>query len=637
MNPFCRSLAVTVALLTTAAAGRAAEVVDPAELFAADTLAYAELHDPAAAGPAFAALFNGTPLEDSVALIHARRDKATLPGDLTGKRELALLGMLTSPELAAEVKKLRGVAVGVTGVNDRGEPQGALAVLTGDSPAVGLAARAFLTTTSVRKVGAVGGVSVYQFRQPTFSYDPNDGSQKLVNDKPPAEGTHEPTFAYLPGLFVVGTDKAAVGDIVTRFRGQGKAALATSAGFREAVANHRRPGVFFYVNVAAAVARRDAARRAGVLEAGDDTFAVFDLVANAKAVRYLAGTIGLRDSGLSASAAVAFDPAGKSPLLDLMSGSGAKVELLRHAPAPATVALAVTLPETNRAATVINFLDAVAKANGRLGRLPGEAIKELEEKYKASITDGLIGKTRAATVVMPAKQELSKGAVPLPLLILHAETADAATAWEDFLPKLVGDLGGTNPVPSSETIGGVKVWSLPAAGLPWKAAVHYARNGPDFVVGLDRKLVAASVVGGKTTVAAVADDPPAAVGTFAAGSVIRRLTEAPKVEGPVVLLTPVGPATLPRPGAEELANPAKAKEHETKAWGAFLTALDALPPPRVTARRVEREVRFEVWQPELRGAAWAAAVAAGVNWFDLSLDASRDPNAPGLQQFRGLR
>ena len=45
--------------------------------------------------------------------------------------------------------------------------------------------------------------------------------------------------------------------------------------------------------------------------------------------------------------------------------------------------------------------------------------------------------------------------------------------------KLIGDLGGTpTPQASSEAIGNLKVFSLPAGTLPWKAAVHYARDRP---------------------------------------------------------------------------------------------------------------------------------------------------------------
>jgi hypothetical protein len=42
-------------------------------------------------------------------------------------------------------------------------------------------------------------------------------------------------------------------------------------------------------------------------------------------------------------------------------------------------------------------------------------------------------------------------------------------------------------------VDGVKVLSLAGTGLPWKAAVHYARKDAVLAWGLDRKLVAAAV------------------------------------------------------------------------------------------------------------------------------------------------
>jgi hypothetical protein len=648
LNPLPRLVVAAVLAAVSATAARAADPTDPADLFPADTLAYAELHDPAAVGPEIAAVVKGTVLEDSLAFVHGRRDAAKTPHDLLGKRELAVLGLLASPEMAAEFKKFRGMAVGLTGFTERGEPQWAAAVLTGDSPAAGLAARAFLTLSSVRKVGTVGDVPVYQFRQPTFTYNPNDGRQKL-DDKPPAEGPYEATFAYVPGLFVVGTNRAVVGEVVTRFRGQGKGTLAAAPAFKEAAAAHRRPGVFFFANAAEFCAKFDAARQAGGGAVEPDAYGWFKLVLNAKAVRHLAGSVRFRDGGLALTVGAVFDPAQKSPLLSFLSGPGAKAELLHSAPAPASVAVAVTLPETGRAAAVIGFLDALAKANGELGRLPGEAVKELEAKYKVPLTDGLIGKTRAVTVVLPVKQELPKGAVALPVLVLHTESPDVAAAWEDFLPKLIGDLGGAAPPqPASETVSGVKVLSLAGTGLPWKAAVHYARKDGVIAIGLDRKLVAAaaladpngSVVGGNAGVVP-AGEAPVLLGRVGLGGVVRGLTESPPPDGPVVPVTPVGPGSGPRPpgfrpGGPGPAAPTKQKEEEAKALAEVLKAFDGLPPVTVTARRAGAELRVELWQPKVQGGI-APVVSAGVGWVDVFLNRFADPNGAQYGRYPRFR
>src|SRR5262249_13553153 len=156
------------------------------------------------------------------------------------------------------------------------------------------------------------------------------------------------------------------------------------------------------------------------------------------------------------------------------------------------LALSLPLPEKNRSAAVLAFLDAIAKANGALGRLPSQAAAEMAAKFKVLLADELLAHTRTVTIVLPTRQELPKGAMAIPTLILHAESAAVASQWGDGIRAIAADLAGLDalPQPSTEFVDGVKVFSLPAAGLPWKAPLHFASAGSVFVVGLDRKVVA---------------------------------------------------------------------------------------------------------------------------------------------------
>jgi hypothetical protein len=645
LNTLFRCAATLAAAVVMASSVRAAGPTDPAELFPPGTLAYAELHDPASVAPQIAAAFKGTVLEDSIAFIQGRRDKSKDPRDHLAKDQLAILGLLASPEMAAELKKVRGIAIGVTGITDQREPDAALAILTGDSPAIGLAARAILTMTSVRKVAAVGDVPVYQFRQPAFVYDPS-GRQVLQNDKPPVEGAYEPTFAYLPGLFVVGTSKTAVGAIVARFQGKAKGSLAGAAVFKEAAAAHRQPGLFFFANVPEFFARIAAARKKEVSgQVEPESLGWFRLLVNEKGLRSVAGCVKFRDGGIAVTLGGSFDPAQKSPLFEFLSGPGVKVELLRHAPPPATIAFAVSFPEKNRAAAVIGWLDALAKASGELGRLPSEAVKELEAKYKVSIAQSLIGKTSAATVVLPVRQDLPKGAQSLPIMLLHTESAAVAAAWEDFLPKLIGDLAGTEPPQvATETISGLKVLSLPGGGVPWKAAVHYTRKAGVFAVGLDRKWVVAAVNGNAGAGPALSlplGETPVLIGSLGLGGMVRLSTEKKVMVGPVVPVGPAVPAkSTPGPGFGGLdfagpggpsipggANqPENQKKEEAKTWEALLSALDNLPPTALTARRIGMELRVELWQPKTQSGGLASFINAGIGWFDSVLNRNPNPN-----------
>jgi hypothetical protein len=628
------SCAVAVLFLAAPACAAPADVAD---LFPPGTLVYAELHNPAELGPQLAALFKGTPFEDSIPFIHGKKGQAKTLQELKGKNDLAALALLASPEVLAEFRKLGGVAVGLVGFNDRGDPEVAFAILTGDSAAAGLAGRAFVTmSTNLRKVGEVSKVPVFQHRPPAIRYDPN-GNPQLDNDKPPTEGPHEPTFAYTPGLFVAGTSRNAIGTVIKRFLGDEKTGLRGTDGFKAAAATYRQPGLFFYVNAPEFVAKVDEAgrRRGAMLDS--DLYAWVKLTANHKALKSLAGCLRLRDGGLALAVGGKFDPAQKSPLMDLFAGPGAKVELLHHARKPASFAAAVTLPEKDRAAALLGFLDAMAKASGQIGRLPSEAVKEIEDKYKLPVREGLLAKVKAVTVVVPPKLELPKGASPIPVLILHLEDAAAASAWEEFLPKLAGDLAGDKPPqPSSETVGGVKVLSLPGTGLPWKSPVHYARKDAVLAVGQDRNLVAvaitpdpaASIVGGKGVTIPAGD--LALVGTLKLGDLLAGLGELPATIGPV---RPFEPQLRPRRGEAPIPPEDRIKE-ANQARKAFLAAFGELPPAVVTVRRSGDELRLEAFQPKVQGGGLTPVINAGVTWFDKLVNLN-DPNRAVIDLYDG--
>ena len=619
-----RFIASLACIIVVAPGARAADVAD---LFPPGTLAYAELFDPGAFGPQLAALVKGTPLEDSIPFIDGKKAAAKTLGEFRAKRELAELALFLSPEVIGEFRKLGGVAVGLVGFNDRGEPEVVVAVLTGDSAAAGLAARAFITTsTNLRKVAEVSKVPIFQFRPPVVRYDPM-GRPALDNEKPPTEGPHEPTFAYTPGLFVAGTSKAALAPVIKRFRGEEKDALRTTDGFKAAATEYRKPGVFFYANAPDLFAKLDAAGRAAGDPIDSDLLAWLRLTAGPKALKAVAGHVGFRDGGLSVTVSAKLDPAQKNPLADLLAGPAVKVEALHHARRPATFAATVNLPDKNRAAALVGFLDAIAKANGELGRLPGDVLKDVRAKYKVEPND-LLAKVRAVTVVVPPKQELPKGAKPIPLFVLHFDDAAGATAWEEFLPKLVAEIAGEEKPaqPSSEVVEGVKVSSLPGTGLPWKAAVHFARKDAVFAFGLERKPVALALTPDAAASVAKGLTGPAGdvalLGAFNVGDLF------------ALIPTPASakPGKFLEPPIERLGDVIAPEEHlkeAEKARTAFLAAFGELPPAVVTVRRAGDELRLEMFQPKVQNGGLTPVINAGVNWFDKLMNL-RDPNRPEL-------
>lgn len=623
-------LAALVALVALAAPASAAPPTDVADLFPPDALAFVELHDPAALGPQLGALFKGTPLEDSLPLIDAGKAGAKSVQELNGKRDLALLSLFVSPEMLAEFRKLGGVAACVTGFGPNGEPEIALAILTGDSAAAGLAVRAYLTTDgSLRKVSEVSKVPIFQSRPPVVNYDPN-GMPKLDNSKPPAESPYGPTYAYTPGLFVAGTSKAAVAGVVKRFLGEEKRSLRESAAFKAVAAEFRKPGLFFYANASELIGKLDAAARNRGAPIDSDLLAWLKLTANPKAVKTVGGSVQLRDGGLALVASGALDPAQKSPLTDLLAGPPVKVDLLHHARRPAAFAATVNLPEKDRAAAAVGFLDALAKATGELGRLPADVVKDVQANHKVPLTD-LLGKVRAVTVIVPAKQDLPKGAKALPTLVLHFEDATGATAFEAAAPAVVGEIAKEKPSqPSSETVAGVKVYSLAGSALPWKSSIHYARSGAVVVLGQDRKIVSAavtadpvtSVAGGPRPLVVPAGDL-ALLGTVNLGELVAGAALSggrPDGRGPFA------PPPLIERAGEVLNAPEEAVKEAEKAREALLAAFGELPPASVVVRRAGDTLRFEVFQPKVQNGGLTPAITAGVNWFD-KLSNLRDPNS----------
>jgi len=607
-----------------------------ANLFPSDTLAYAELFNTAELSPQLAALFKGSVLEDGLSFVHARKDAAKTMMELGNKRQLALIGLLTSSELLAEFKKLR-IAAGVTGLTENGDVEAVLVILTSESPAAGLAARAYLSMSpQLRKVGEVSKIPVFQYRTPNIIYDPN-GNQLIQHDKPFMDGPHEPTFAYMPGIFVIGTSKSAVSLPLRRFLGEEKGrGLGSAAAFQAAAAAYRQTGLFFILNYPEVISKL---RSVGPLQAakegqgftlrsllagGDSRFLEwFPFTATPKSVKSIAGCIRFRDGSIVATVAATFDPAQPSPLTTFLSGASVQLEILHHAPAPARWAFAVTLPEKNRGNAVVNFLDALMKSNGELGRLPHDIVNELEAKYRLSVADGLIGKVQDVTLIMPSKQELPKGGKPGPLIVLHTADNAAAEAWGDFFPKLIGHLGGNaNPPQASiETINGIKVYTVPGAGLRWNAPLHCARNRTVVAIGLDRRLVASavipnaagSVIGKDRGVSpAGGTEPTPIIGIVSLGHVIPSLFENPRPSGPVVPVEEPGRM----PNGQPI--PASVIEDMKKARKDLAMALESLPPAVMSVRRGNNELRLEIVQPKVQNGSLKTLIDATTNWLDRS-------------------
>ena len=481
-------------ILLLASATARADVTDVAELFPAETLAFAEIGNPAATCGVVAAWARGTPLENGLRTVHDRKDAVRDHRALAGLPTVGAAAVVTSPEFLREVGRFRGAAVGLTGFTDRHEPQAAAAVLFGDSAAGGLLAQTFLSTSrDLRRVDTVDGVPVFQSRAfPPFAVG-NDGKPVPLENPKPTEGRFEATYAYRSGLFVVGTNKAAVADVLGRFSGKiGSPSLAAAAGFKPFAADRSKPGAFCYLVPPALAKGLDAVRKADRTAVDADTLAVLDFVVNPGAFPVLTGNLEVGTDEVSLVFRAGVAPAQPSPLLGLLSGG---IPPRPRGKTDPDVAAAVTLAipkDGERVKRLLDFADACAKAGGTLGQLPSEQLAEYEKQINVEVRERVIGRLAAITFVAPKRQELPKDVSAVPLLVCHLDAEADAAFLADSVPKLWVRLSGAEKsgTPAAETIGGVRVRSLPGVGAHHPAPLHYGRSGKVVVFGLDRKWVA---------------------------------------------------------------------------------------------------------------------------------------------------
>lgn len=567
-----------------------------ADLFPAETLAYAEATDFPKLAPTLAAWVKDTALADGVAAQHDRRDAIKEFKFLPTQADLARLGLLASPEFLADLAKVRGAAVAFTGFNEKHQPRLVLAVRLGDSTALSLYARMLVTADpDTRRVESVEGVPICQYR-PTGgpSYGP-DGQIVPMNASKAAVGSFEPTYAFTPGLLVIGSDPPAVADVIRRHLGkEPKPSLATASAFRST--DHPPGDVFLFAKPADLVARLDSANKAAGNPNDPDWLAAVKLALNPKAVPIVTGTLRLDPDGWSMTLTAASAPNEKSPLLALLGGeaSTSPVPLPGGLGASGSVALPAA---KDRAGAVFDVADAVAKAVGCLGPLPGE-------RYVGSPDVGpLLGSVRNVGIEFPVKDSR-------PIVVLTCDSADAAAAWVAAVPALVQKTlrSSAATLPVVETVAGVTV-SAVTTGESGAGHFYYAAKGPRVAAGFDRPALLAALA---------REAKPAADRVHAAVAV-----------SPLTLFErfgPAAPAAFPALGVAAVVGPAP----QALPAAPTVTLKDVLAPvPPVSATLLRENgklvLRFEQtrWN-DVR----VRVLDTAVSWWNHYLTGVRQPATP---------
>ena len=575
-----------------------ADVRDVAALFPAETLTYAEVSRPAESVDALAVLLKQSPLADSLLFTHDRLDKATnaqkVPGILASSR-FALLG---APELFAESKRIRGAGGGIVGFDHHGDPRFCAAILLGDSHSAALLAKLFLTTTpDLRRVAVVDGVPVFQYRvfvgplmDPNgVPFGPNDDENPLKGHKL-KPGTREPTFAFMPGLFVIGSDLDAVTDALTRFAGtRNGGSLATLDGFATA-SGRGKPGLFLFARPAEMLARLASATKDGG-RADSDAIAWSRFVLNPKSVRQITGNLHLGPGSVTLSLDADREPNVPSPLFDVLG----LAPIPQHETTEIVWSGSMSLPATaRRASAVLALADAFAKANGVVGRLPSDTVKERRDVVPLA---DLLGTISGIAGIQPKNQELPKGVPAWPAVVLTFDDEAAATKGESAIPAVMQLLTGTAaalPL-SAEVVDAVRVQSVLVEGVPGNAPIHFTRSGRTVVFALDRKAVA--TIAKRPTPAIATDATAPAFGIVHLAALVDFLSPPGPTRKPIPV--PV-PASETRPNELPPLSGVQQPARESPSSG-LRRIVSHLPPVAVTVTRPTAE-RMR-WEAGFRGEA----------------------------------
>src|SRR5207245_8532903 len=130
-------------------------------------------------------------------------------------QSVGMSGIFASPEFIAELGRLQGAAVALTGFNKDHEPEIAGFVLAGDSHAPTFILRMYLTMEEVRIIANEGGIQLYQERSRALGLG---GLGARIDPVAPEVKDHGPTFALLPDGVVIGSSIQSVKDVIRRYQ-----------------------------------------------------------------------------------------------------------------------------------------------------------------------------------------------------------------------------------------------------------------------------------------------------------------------------------------------------------------------------------------------------------------------------------
>jgi hypothetical protein len=484
----------TAAVLASPVAAQ--PVKDLADLFPPDSLLYVEVVKPAEIAQNFSALIKGSILEDMIPFMAKWREKDQNGGLFLERQMLGMLSAFAGPEILAEVSRLQGAALAITGLDKKQEPNVVFVMLPGQSNLPGFFMRIALMTADMRPAAQVDGITVYGnkpfvFNRVGVAVAPPPLPGAAPPPPPPPPPLEAPFIAYMPGVIVMGGSAESVGDVIKRMKAKNPPpSLIADPGFNENSSLRRRAGVFAYGNpnrVLEAILKSDPKSMPPM------TITAATELMNVRGIHSVSAHLSLADGSLNLQLSARMAAGQSSPIFDLISDQRVTMPMFQPVPKDSTVVSSFALKDGEKH---WNRLLAAADAIvGKEGPKPSEAIHQIEEKLKVSIGKEVVGQIAAVTVALPAKQELPKGASEMPMLFITGASPGATERLEQLVPSLLSAVMDDLLDPVSQTIEGIKIRSLPAGKFPWKSPLHYGRSGTTLAFGLDRNLLATSLSG----------------------------------------------------------------------------------------------------------------------------------------------
>ncbi len=494
----------------------------PAEVMPAKVLAYVELREPGRIVKEITSLFEGSVLGNVPDSLAPLRNKYASTSRGGGPDEMAIAGMVLAPEIAAELGRIPGAAIAITGIDKETKemPEFIAVILPGDSNLAPLMMRMAITATGFgsssfgpggqkhyearggfEPAGEVEGVRIYRLveRRRTFTEGATAPKEEVR--------TLGPAVAMMPEALIVGST-VHVKEVIGRIKGKVQGpSLASTPAYKDAnQAMGERPGVFAFGDAKAILGMVDQ------LPLGPqerEAFAKVKQLVNPAVLESVSQHLSLEKGTLRYRWQARLDPKEKSRVLDLLPPTGLKPELLQFVPQDSMVVAAIANTDGGeRLKKLLTLADDIFQAAGERGRPPSQEFAQLEPMLGLAVGKDVVAKVQGVAVAVAGPNWFRALVPPVVVIVQATDEQSAKTLADETLPKILS-LATQQPdlKPQEREVQGKALSVVPLFGL---FGLCYGREGSTLVLGGYPELVADVLINGPKKKGLLADEKFAA-------------------------------------------------------------------------------------------------------------------------------